>query len=372
MHQDDNTEFSIVANPWNETPLGVYRTPYSDRMRNMIVPFRYGDFTGPLLYNWGGFNGNGSASPLRQTGQEAAIYEGYAGWPLDSMLTTTREFFARARPHGYMAAGREVFFRLDDTLRAGISAMLHDIWIANDSISLALPMVARDAGHISTNDIGSVQDLFRTTSFSSHDSTFIGLELQGRFDGDTAWAHGYHLNFIAELVNAANDSVVAQLDSFSVSKLDTSHAILIQDTLDLVSGTYFIQMRVESTSLPTVGYMGESLYPVSEVYSYVEEEGMGKLRREPGTAEAKARISAQPNPFSESTEIRWSSPHGAYSSVRVYDGFGRQVGEALSRRWMDVGRYAIEFDGSQLPAGSYLVELMLDRERVVSKLVIVR
>ena len=39
---------------------------------------------------------------------------------------------------------------------------------------------------------------------------------------------------------------------------------------------------------------------------------------------------------------------------------------------MEVGRYAVEFDGSQLQPGTYLVELMLGQQRVVEKMVVVR
>ena len=48
------------------------------------------------------------------------------------------------------------------------------------------------------------------------------------------------------------------------------------------------------------------------------------------------------------------------------------MAEVVPEQWMEVGRYAVEFDGSQLQPGTYMVELMIGQQRVVQKLVVVR
>jgi hypothetical protein len=44
----------------------------------------------------------------------------------------------------------------------------------------------------------------------------------------------------------------------------------------------------------------------------------------------------------------------------------------LKRTGLEAGSYALEFDGAQLPAGTYMVELRTSRERRVEKMVLVR
>ena len=90
------------------------------------------------------------------------------------------------------------------------------------------------------------------------------------------------------------------------------------------------------------------------------------------TTGAQARLTAYPNPSTGATELRFSVPHGDYVSVAVYDAMGREVARPVEHALMDAGRFAIDFDGTQLQAGSYLVELRTSGERVVEKLVVVR
>ncbi|MCC7437362.1 MAG: T9SS type A sorting domain-containing protein [Armatimonadetes bacterium] len=97
-----------------------------------------------------------------------------------------------------------------------------------------------------------------------------------------------------------------------------------------------------------------------------------KLRRESSTTTAQARITAQPNPFTGTTELRFSIPKPGQATVRVFDPVGRMVAEVLPQQWMEVGRYAVGFDASQLPPGTYMVELMVGQQRVVEKMVVAR
>ena len=48
------------------------------------------------------------------------------------------------------------------------------------------------------------------------------------------------------------------------------------------------------------------------------------------------------------------------------------MAEVVPKQWMEIGRYAAEFNAAELPPGTYLVELMLGQQRVVEKIVVVR
>jgi len=157
---------------------------------------------------------------------------------------------------------------------------------------------------------------------------------------------------------------VHQLDSFEISRADTLHvfhATAIVDTVDLLSGTYYVRMREECDSLPGVVVPSMpmlSLYPVSELSSYVSEPtGAGKLRRESGEVSGLARVESWPNPISDGAELRFSVVESGETALRVYDGMGRLVAEPV-REWMEPGRYAIELDTRSWSAGTYTVELV--------------
>ncbi|MCE7933841.1 MAG: T9SS C-terminal target domain-containing protein [Chlorobi bacterium CHB2] len=372
-HQNDTTRFSIVGNTMNDEP----RIRSVEGMQHVSVPFGFGQPTALRKFVFSGAWPQASSSPLRQAGRQGTLYEAYKPTP-DSLLQATREFMARQRPQEYIATGREVEVMVDDTARAFFAVQMADPWVATDSASWGLGMIQRDTAHLLTNSIASVQDLFRSNVFFAHDTAVIGCELRGMFRGDTAYAHGYSLRLIAEVVNASNHQAVAQLDSFCVSKADTAYNAQLQDTLDLLSGSYYVRLRIEADSFPAISRWWQplslgSMYPVAEVANYVEARGgLGKLRREGTSTTAQARISAQPNPFTGTTELRFSIPKPGYASVRVFNPVGRQMAEVVPKQWMEIGRYAAEFNAAELPPGTYLVELMLGQHRVVEKIVVVR
>src|SRR5207302_1160771 len=124
---------------------------------------------------------------------------------------------------------------------------------------------------------------------------------------------------IAELVDAASGTVVAQLDSFVIARSSRWHHELKEPIVDLLSGNYFVRLRVDTASLSAMPSLSYSNYPVSEVFSWVDEDHLSKLTKLDGTSGAKARISAQPNPFGTTTEIRFSIPKRDYATVRVFD-----------------------------------------------------
>jgi len=354
--------FSVVANPYDEISPSYGQ---SDQMVNLRIPYYSGLVEGPRLYTWGGLYPNGSASWRSQSGRFAALFEKHdAGAPPDSLLTTTREHFAKARPRGYVATGREVEFRLDTSLQASINGYLLDVWMADDSLSVPLAMVDRPSALYATNGMSTVDQLMRTKMFSGHDSVVIGCEVHGAFAGDTSVAGVVAIRFVVELVDSATGGVVHQLDSFEISRADTLHvfhATAIVDTVDLLSGTYYVRMREECDSLPGVVVPSMpmlSLYPVSELSSYVSEPtGAGKLRRESGEVSGLARVESWPNPISDGAELRFSVVESGETALRVYDGMGRLVAEPV-REWMEPGRYAIELDTRGWSAGTYTVELV--------------
>ena len=66
-----------------------------------------------------------------------------------------------------------------------------------------------------------------------------------------------------------------------------------------------------------------------------------------------------PNPFSQSTTIRYSLPAEVHVRLQVYDALGRQVATLVNER-QGKGVYERHFDGGHLPDGVYFLRLYVD------------
>ncbi|MBK6874881.1 MAG: T9SS type A sorting domain-containing protein [Ignavibacteria bacterium] len=65
-----------------------------------------------------------------------------------------------------------------------------------------------------------------------------------------------------------------------------------------------------------------------------------------------------PNPFNPSTKINFSIPNSGFVSLKVYDMLGREAADLVGG-FRNGGTYEIDFDASQLAAGSYFYKLVV-------------
>ncbi len=324
----------------------------------------------PQPYQIGGFNAHGAAAPVGQLGKHAVLFVEAPSDTSQGVIETSREYFARARPRGYQAHGRRVFFSLSDAAVTAFSGTLFDVWANGPDGAMPLPLVPRTAGNRRTDNLTAVRELFRSVNFAAHDSVTIGCELHGRFAGDTALAGGQGVTFITELVDSASDVAVARLDSFTVTAVADSYDVAIQRDFDLFSGTYYVRTRIETSVAPdTVSY--RSLYPVEELSAPVDEEALAKMRLVDRGA-GSLRVDALPNPSHGRTQVRFSVPSSEAFSLTVYDAGGRVVARPVDGAAAEAGRYALEVSTAGFAPGAYLVELRAGRSRAVARLVVVR
>jgi hypothetical protein len=87
----------------------------------------------------------------------------------------------------------------------------------------------------------------------------------------------------------------------------------------------------------------------------VEEESAGNRAT---SALSDIRLVSYPNPFNPSTVIRYSLPISGHVTVKVYDVSGRVV-QTLVNQEQEAGDYSVQFDGTSLSSGTYLVQLGL-------------
>ncbi|MDP2208702.1 MAG: cohesin domain-containing protein [Bacteroidota bacterium] len=78
-----------------------------------------------------------------------------------------------------------------------------------------------------------------------------------------------------------------------------------------------------------------------------------------------------PNPFNPSTTIIFSIETNAYTSVRVFDLFGREVATLLNEK-LNAGRHKFKWDATGLPSGVYFYQLRSGSFMESKKLVLLR
>jgi hypothetical protein len=90
---------------------------------------------------------------------------------------------------------------------------------------------------------------------------------------------------------------------------------------------------------------------------------------EGGTNRLSSR--AYPNPFTSASIIEFNLPGRTHVTARVFDVMGRQVA-LLHDGALEAGRHSVTFDGSELPAGTYLYEIQTESGGVRGNLLLVR
>ncbi len=249
---------------------------------------------------------------------------------------------------------------------------MHDPWIADDASGTPLEMIGRSFS-VPTDTLAQVEGLLRTAYFAAGDSTRIGVELAGRFRGDSSIGGAARVSLVAELVDSASGTVVVQLDSIPVSAAADSQHVVHAADYDLLSGTYYIRVRLETASLIVENRPHSPRYPVAEYASRVDESPAARAAVRLGpTTGTGVRISAQPNPFSDRTEIRFSISRDETVTIVIVDASGREVAHPVRDERFEAGRYAVEFETGSLVEGTYVMELRAGSARAVEKLIVRR
>lgn len=321
------------------------------------------DATPPLDYTFGGITPNGAASEGRLTDRYASLYHE----PDAAVLRTTRQFFSRLRPGGYGAEGREIEVALDDSTGYGFSARIHDVWTSDARAGHA----RRPVAYSEPDSLFDLVDMLRTCPFSAGDSVDIGMTVHVRLMIPGA-QDSRELEFRIELVDSASGAVAAVLDSGRLDADTREYRAEIERTVDLLSAVYYVRLRLLSDDLQSNRALDSGkTWSVGDICGFVDGGGAKRLRGS-GDISGGLRLGVQPNPFSASTDIRFSLPERDYVTLTVYDEAGREVARLLEDKLYEAGRYAYELDAPNLAAGVYLIELRTHRNRTSRKVVVVR
>ena len=88
-------------------------------------------------------------------------------------------------------------------------------------------------------------------------------------------------------------------------------------------------------------------------------------------ASVKSSLTVSPNPFNESTVIKYTLDNSSTISYRLYDINGRLVNEEKIGN-QNAGNHQIEINGSSLDAGVYYFTLRVGNSAVTEKLIVTK
>ncbi len=341
----------------------------------MKVPYDSVSLDAIYSFAFGGRYPNASAAPFHHGSREATAYQSRHG-PVGSTndrLATSRQFFARAaRPSGYTADGRRLVLRLNDSSHTTLTVALQDAWYATDSIGVPIRMIPRVGARRRTDTLASAQALLRTTSFTVPDSAAIGFTASGWFLGDSAGARSAAVTAVMEVVDSASGVVVHTLDSFVVSSVFARHYRTVDTVVDLLSGTYYLTMRVDTVALSVAADSTRSRYPVIELAVPTTSGTGGKRVGRSSVASSTARLRVRPNPFSEGAEIRYAVTAPMSVRLTLDDISGRRIRTLADVPWRAPGQYSVRIASDGLATGTYLVVLEAANDRLVQTVVLSR
>ncbi len=143
----------------------------------------------------------------------------------------------------------------------------------------------------------------------------------------------------------------------------------IYGTSETVSGIKFCVLTQASSD----GIRDESAYVwfwVDDVY-IGEQQAIEEENSKSKNQKLKLETEISPNPFIQSTTIKYHLPTKSKVSLEIYDITGRTV-KTLVNEEKEAGSYNISFSAKELSAGIYFAKLVVDDVKKTKKLTILR
>jgi hypothetical protein len=78
-----------------------------------------------------------------------------------------------------------------------------------------------------------------------------------------------------------------------------------------------------------------------------------------------------PNPFNPTTQISFEMKQGGPANLTVYNLMGQKITTLLDG-FTDAGHHTVNFDGANLPAGTYVYTLKVDGHQISKKMVLMK
>ena len=83
-------------------------------------------------------------------------------------------------------------------------------------------------------------------------------------------------------------------------------------------------------------------------------------------------VSVYPNPFTETTTIKFSMPEDDHVSIDVYDISGKLIETIFNSDVSAEQKYTVEFSGSTLPSGMYFYRMTTNSDVYSGKMMLLK
>ncbi|HZV12349.1 MAG TPA: T9SS type A sorting domain-containing protein, partial [Candidatus Kapabacteria bacterium] len=191
---------------------------------------------------------------------------------------------------------------------------------------------------------------------------------------------GHWAQALIELVDSATHNVQVVLDSFTVAHahdtVDHEGTIVYYPADTILPKTVYVRARIiADTNKAKWDVQSEMQFETSDTLGSgllkpITQQNQSALLP---TADNALALDVYPNPFNPKTNIMFTIPvedANDITNVKVYDLMGNDV-TMLVHDIKPAGRYAVEFDGSHLPSGRYIVAVKTQNHEQ-SKLIILQ
>ncbi|QQS38238.1 MAG: T9SS type A sorting domain-containing protein [Ignavibacteriales bacterium] len=215
------------------------------------------------------------------------------------------------------------------------------------------------ADTIAYTDYTQLNDVVRTVPFQlNQNSEFYFSNLYYTLYGevaDTALTEIDAVSFRVELVDQFTQTVVGTFDDITYNKnnLEKYENISYQvNCSNIQPGEYYLRLvttAVGSTEYNLANVQTSTSNLAKKNYETIFFDGKG-------LPEEYSLEQNYPNPFNPTTLINYQIPKDGLVTIKVYDIIGKEV-TTLVNETKSVGRYSINFDGSNLASGVYIYQL---------------
>jgi photosystem II stability/assembly factor-like uncharacterized protein len=294
---------------------------------------------------------------------------------------------------GWIAGGREPGFNIDPirtihyTVDGGYnwsnqfyqydSLPLHDIHFMDSNTGCAVG----EHGTIFWTTDGGSNWIQKTSGTVRH---LWGVHL---LDANTAWAVGIQ-GTVLYTTNGGDTWTAERADTMYgfgkvyftdanngwISGGDNDNGIVLHTTDG--GGTWSTQYTGAATSLMSVhftdadtgwavGNLGTIMHTTTGSTGIIEDKNFVEVPAELTLAQNK------PNPFSQTTEIRFSIPKREHVTLKVYNIIGQDVATLVDNK-LEVGEYRVNFNARNLPNGIYLYRLNTNDQVLIKRCTILR
>lgn len=86
-------------------------------------------------------------------------------------------------------------------------------------------------------------------------------------------------------------------------------------------------------------------------------------------SDSQLQLTAFPNPYDQSTTVSFELPESGLVNLNMVDIQGQVVSQLLTNGQLTAGQHKMEWNGSKLPAGVYMLTLQIKQQKVTSRII---